>query len=163
MSNVEKSGSKIPEVSNMSNDVFKDRRHLQRLRLYMLQHFCSERDNGGQCGCHMRMRMRPCGCGCGCGPHADGSKVRTPGSGQIRFLQNPTTSEALRKFSRRRRHMFRVSRRSAQIRAFERTNIYGHTTHSKKNFAELRFFLEKKYLRGGVNLTFLITIFGSFR
>ena len=76
---------------------------------------------------------------------------------KMRFLQNSTTSEILRKFSRRRGHMFRVSRRSARFRAFERTNFYGHTMHRRKNFADFRFFWRKKNTWDTfLNLTFLI-------
>ena len=52
-------------------------------------------------------------------------------------------SEGSRNFSRGRTKSSKVSRGSAYIRAFKRTNSSGHTTHRSKNFAKLRFFCEK--------------------
>ena len=60
-------------------------------------------------------------------------------------------------------NMLQVSRRSAQIRAFERTNIHGHTMRSSKNFREKRVLMEKKtFSCTFLNLTFLNTKVSHF-
>ena len=73
-------------------------------------------------------------------------KIDTDSTVDLRqILQKTLTSEAFKIFSVDRRHMFKVSRRSAYIRAFKRTNSRGHTTNRSKNFAKLRFFCEKTH------------------
>jgi len=52
--------------------------------------------------------------------------------------------------------MFRVSGRSAWIRAFERTKIYGHPINTSKNFPFFRFFWKKTFSTTFLILTFLI-------
>ena len=55
----------------------------------------------------------------------------------VSFLANVLTSEATRKFSKGRRHMFKVSRRCAYIRALQRTDFCDHTVSQS-------FFIEGK-------------------
>ena len=56
-------------------------------------------------------------------------------------------------------NMLCVSKRSALIRAFERTNIHGHTIRSSKNFREKRVFVEKNpFSYTFLHLTFLILL-----
>ena len=58
-----------------------------------------------------------------------------PGLGKnIEFSQNYLTSKALRKFSIDLRRMFRVFKRSAKIRALQRTNSHVHAIRRTKNF-----------------------------
>ena len=61
------------------------------------------------------------------------------------FSMDSSTSEASKKFSRAQKYMFKVSRRCSWIRAFERTNSHGHTTHRSKNFADFRFLWKKTH------------------
>ena len=59
------------------------------------------------------------------------------------ILRNPSTSEGSKKFSRGLVYTLWVSRRSAWIRAFERTYFHDHSMRRSKNFAIFRFFCEK--------------------
>ena len=65
----------------------------------------------------------------------------------IQILRNPTTSEGCKNFSRGLGYTLWVSKRSAWIRAFERTYFHGHSMRRSKNFAFFRFFWKKKRLR----------------
>ena len=74
-------------------------------------------------------------------------KFRAKSSGDMEKLIDCSTSEASKKFSRAQKYMFKVSRRCSWIRAFERTNSHGHTTHRSKNFAVFRFLWKKTHAR----------------
>ena len=63
------------------------------------------------------------------------------------FWMDSSTSEASKKFSRAQNYMFKVSRRCSWIRAFERTNSHGHTTHRSKKICRFSIFVEKNTLR----------------
>ena len=60
------------------------------------------------------------------------------------ILRNPTTSEGCKNFSRGLGYTLWVSRRSAWIRAFERTYFYDHPMRRSNNFCEKLIFMEKK-------------------
>ena len=74
------------------------------------------------------------------------------------ILRNPTTSEGCKNFSRGLGYTLWVSRRSAWIRAFERTYFHDHPLRRSKNFCEKLIFMWKNPSWGRVlNLTFLIS------
>ena len=60
------------------------------------------------------------------------------------ILRNPTTSEGCKNFSRGLGYTLWVSRRSAWIRAFERTYFHDHPMRRSNNFCEKLIFMEKK-------------------
>ena len=73
------------------------------------------------------------------------------------ILRDPTTSEGCKNFSRGLRYTLWVSRRSAWIRAFERTYFHDHPLRRSKNVCEKLIFMEKKNTWATfLNLTFLI-------
>ena len=59
------------------------------------------------------------------------------------ILRNPTTSEGCKNFSRGLGYTLWVSRRSAWIRAFERTYFHDHPMRRSKNFYEKLIFMQK--------------------
>ena len=79
------------------------------------------------------------------------------------ILRNPTTSEGCKNFSRGLGYTLWVSRRSAWIRAFERTYFHDHPLRRSKTFCEKLIFMWKNPSWGRVlNLTFLNIIFSIF-
>ena len=59
------------------------------------------------------------------------------------ILRNPTTSEGCKNFSRGLGYTLWVSRRSAWIRAFERTYFHDHSLRRSKKFCEKLIFMQK--------------------
>ena len=60
------------------------------------------------------------------------------------FLRNWTTLEGCKNFSRGLGYTLWVSRRSAWIRAFERTYFHDHPMRRSNNFCEKLIFMKKK-------------------
>ena len=77
------------------------------------------------------------------------------------ILRDPTTSEVCKNFSKGLGYTLWVSRRSAWIRAFERTYFHDHPMRRSKKICEKLILMWKKPCWGGVlNLTFL-AVFSS--
>ena len=75
------------------------------------------------------------------------------------ILRNPTTSEGCKNFSRGLGYTLWVFRRSAWIRAFERTYFHDHLMRRSKNFGEKLIFVQKNLVSDTfLNLTFLTSL-----
>ena len=73
------------------------------------------------------------------------------------LLRNLTTSDGCKNFSMGLGYTLWVSRRSAYIRAFQRTNSRDHRTHRSKNICEKLIFMQKNTVSYTfLNLTFLV-------